>query len=113
MADKSTKGLADVVAASTALSDIDGQAGKLVYRGYDIHDIAERISFEECVHLLHNGDLPNREQLDRLRAELAEARALTGLVEDNLEEVARAATPMEALRTLVSLGSAQDPDRSA
>ncbi|HEX6447546.1 MAG TPA: citrate/2-methylcitrate synthase [Streptosporangiales bacterium] len=113
MADKSTKGLADVVAASTAISDIDGRAGKLVYRGYDIHDIAERISFEECVYLLQNGDLPNREQLGKLREELAESRVLTDLVADNIEEVARAATPMEALRTLVSLGSAQDPDRGA
>jgi citrate synthase len=113
MADRSTKGLADVVAASTAISDIDGRAGKLVYRGYDIHDIAERISFEECVYLLQNGDLPNPEQRARLREELADGRVLTDLVADNIDEVARAATPMEALRTLVSLGSAQDPDRGA
>ncbi|MQA02809.1 MAG: citrate synthase [Streptosporangiales bacterium] len=112
MADES-KGLADIVAASTALSDIDGQVGKLVYRGYDIHDIAERISFEECVYLLQSGDLPNRQQLDELREELTEARTLGAIVEDNIEEVARAAAPMEALRTLVSLGSAGDPDKGA
>ena len=52
MAEKSPRGLADVVAASTSISDIDGRAGRLFYRGYDIHDIAGRISFEECVHLL-------------------------------------------------------------
>jgi len=74
MADKPTRGLADVVAASTALSDIDGAAGRLSYRGYDIHDLAGRISFEECIHLLVRGSLPTREQLDELVAELAARR---------------------------------------
>lgn len=112
MADES-KGLADVVAASTAVSDIDGKAGKLVYRGYDIHDIAERITFEECVHLLQVGDLPTAVQLDALRGELTASMTLPELVEENVEEVARAAAPMEALRTLVSLGSGQDPDKGS
>lgn len=113
MAEESTKGLADVVAASTAISDIDGQAGRLSYRGYDIHDIAETITFEECVHLLQAGTLPNRQQLGKLHEELSTARQLTPLVTDNIQEVASAAAPMEALRTLISLGSAQDPDRDA
>ncbi|MGH3099073.1 MAG: citrate/2-methylcitrate synthase [Streptosporangiales bacterium] len=113
MAEESTKGLADVVAASTAISDIDGQAGRLSYRGYDIHDIAETITFEECVHLLQAGALPNRQQLGKLHEELSTARQLTPMVTDNIQEVANAAAPMEALRTLISLGSAQDPDRDA
>ena len=58
--DKPAKGLADVVAASTAISDIDGRAGRLFYRGYDIHDLAGRISFEECVHLLLRGEPADR-----------------------------------------------------
>jgi citrate synthase len=74
MPDKPVKGLADVVAASTALSDIDGAAGRLFYRGYDIHDLAGRISFEECVHLLVRGALPTQEQLAALTAELDAAR---------------------------------------
>lgn len=114
MADKPSRGLADVVAASTALSDIDGEAGRLFYRGYDIHDLAGRISFEECVHLLQRGKLPNRGELDALRGELAEGRReLDALAHGAMEEVSRAAGPMEALRSLVSLSSAHDPDKES
>ena len=76
MADKPTKGLADVVAASTALSDIDGQAGRLFYRGYDIHDLAGRTAFEEtrppapARHAAHAG------AARRLGAELVRAATL-------------------------------------
>src|SRR3954447_25812644 len=104
MADaKPAKGLADVVAASTALSDIDGRAGRLFYRGYDIHDLGGQITFEECVHLLQRGTLPTRGELAALDSELAEARTLGATVSDLLDEVSRKAAPMEALRTLVSL----------
>ncbi len=110
MADKPPRGLADVVAASTALSDIDGTAGRLFYRGYDIHDIAGRISFEECVHLLQRGSLPTQAQLDSLVEELAEHRELGPTAEALLSYVAGSGTPMEALRTLVSASSVDDPD---
>src|SRR4051794_7961086 len=88
MADKPAKGLADVVAASTAISDIDGRAGRLFYRGYDIHDLAGRISFEECVHLLLRGTLPTRDELAALEAELAGARTLPPIVGDVVDEIA-------------------------
>ncbi|MBG0813496.1 citrate/2-methylcitrate synthase [Planomonospora sp. ID82291] len=113
MADKPTKGLADVVAASTALSDIDGQAGRLFYRGYDIHDLAGRTTFEETAHLLQRGALPTREQLAAYGAELVEGRTLGALVEANIAEIAATQAPMEALRTLVSLAAADDPDKDA
>ncbi len=113
MADKPSKGLADVVAASTALSDIDGKAGRLFYRGYDIHDLAGRISFEECTHLLQRGSLPSRAQLDQLRNDLAGGRHVATLVQDALPEIARSQTPMESLRSLVSLASAGDPDKDS
>ena len=104
MAEKPTRGLADVVAASTALSDIDGKAGRLFYRGYDIHDLAGRVSFEECAHLLQRGSLPTRAQLTAFSAELAGARSLGPTTRALLPLVARedAGTPMEALRSLVS-----------
>lgn len=108
-----SKGLADVVAASTALSDIDGKQGRLSYRGYDIHDLAGKISFEECVHLLQKGPLPTRDQLAELGEQLIEGRRLGGLVLDNLDEISSRQTPMEALRTLVSLASADDPDAAS
>jgi citrate synthase len=113
MADKPSRGLADVVAASTALSDIDGKAGRLFYRGYDIHDLAGRTSFEECAHLLQRGTLPTRGQLDEFVAELSDARALPPLVEQLLPEVSTIAAPMEALRTLVSALGHQDPDKDS
>jgi citrate synthase len=55
MADKPSKGLADIIAASTALSDIDGRAGLLFYRGYDIHQLAGSATFEEIAYLLQRG----------------------------------------------------------
>src|SRR5690606_24240413 len=112
-ADKPTKGLADVVAASTALSDIDGKAGRLFYRGYDIHDLAGRTTFEEIAHLLQCGTLPTREELAAYGAELAAGRALGALVEANIAEIAEKMAPMEALRTLVSLAGAEDPDKDS
>src|SRR3954469_9266385 len=110
MADKPAKGLADVVAASTAISDIDGRAGRLFYRGYDIHDLAGRISFEECVHLLLRGTLPTRDELAALEAELAGARTLPPIVGDVVDEIAAKAGPMEALRTLLSVVGLDDAD---
>ncbi|MEO5931703.1 MAG: citrate/2-methylcitrate synthase, partial [Candidatus Kapaibacterium sp.] len=66
------KGLEDIIAGESAISFIDGIEGRLIYRGYDIHDLVNG-SFEEVSYLLLNGDLPTREQLDefigQLRAE--------------------------------------------
>jgi citrate synthase len=106
----SSKGLADVVAASTAVSDIDGRAGVLSYRGYDIHDLAGTISFEECVHLLQRGSLPTRAQLDELRSEMERGRALGPTVEAVFGTGVADAPPMEAFRTLLSSLSKDDPD---
>jgi citrate synthase len=110
MADKPSRGLADVVAAATALSDIDGQAGRLSYRGYDIHQLAGSASFEEVAFLLQRGSPPTQAELNRYRAEIAAGRSPGKLVASSLAEVARSQEPMEALRTLVSLASADDPD---
>src|SRR3990170_2583936 len=72
----SEKGLADVVAAETALSDIDGKLGKLSYVGYDIHDLARYATFEETVFLLHNLRLPGRDEIEALSERLVEERDL-------------------------------------
>lgn len=113
MAPIATKGLADVVAVSTELSDIDGTAGLLFYRGYDIHDLVGKITFAECVHLLQRGTLPTRAELDALTVQLAAGRELNRLVVDGLDGIAQAQAPMEALRSLVSLSSAEDPDKGS
>jgi citrate synthase len=113
MADTPAKGLADVVAASTALSDIDGQAGRLSYRGYDIHDLAGTASFEEVAYLLQRGTPPSRAEFGAYRAELDAGRALGEMVLASLNGIAARQAPMEALRSLVSLSSADDPDRGS
>jgi citrate synthase len=116
MADKPkgpSRGLADVVAASTALSDIDGSQGRLSYRGYDIHELARAASFEEVAWLLQRGAPPSAAELAAYRAELAEGRPLSKLVADSVAEIAGSQSPMEALRSLVSLASAQDPDKDS
>ncbi|MBV9099266.1 MAG: citrate synthase [Frankiaceae bacterium] len=106
-----SRGLADVVAASTAISDIDGQAGRLSYRGYDIHDLGGQVSFEEAVYLLQRGSLPTRAELDGLVDELAAARAVPPLAAGALPAIAKSAAPMEALRSLLSLVGHDDPDK--
>jgi len=103
--------LADVVAASTAISDIDGTAGRLSYRGYDIHDLGGHVSFEETIHLLQRGTLPTQAELDGLVDELAEARSLPPLAAKALPDIAAQAAPMEALRSLLSLVGHDDPDK--
>ncbi len=110
MADKPSRGLADVVAASTAVSDIDGQAGRLFYRGYDINQLAGSATFEEIAYLLQRGRAPSRAELGAYRDEIAAGRSPGKLVTTCLAEVSRSQGPMEALRSLVSLASADDPD---
>ena len=104
------KGLREVVAADTKISDIDGAQGRLWYVGYDITDLAEHSSFEEAVYLLHNLSLPNRDQLDELDEFLAEERELSPFLMRMLETLAQQSSPMSMLRTSVSAASAFDPD---
>jgi Citrate synthase, C-terminal domain len=75
MADKPSRGLADVIAASTAVSDIDGLAGRLFYRGY-----AGTATFEEIAYLLQRGHAPSAAELGGHRAEVAGGRGLGKLV---------------------------------
>ena len=96
-------GLEGVVAAQTALSWIDGQRGMLVYRGYAISDLAEHATFEEVVHLLLEGELPRRSQLEDVSKRLGAQAALPEHVLGALSSLPRETTPMEALRTGVSL----------
>lgn len=102
------EGLEGVVAASTLLSHVFGEEGKLVYRGYDIHELAGRASFEEVAYLLWNGTLPNRAELDDLQAALSAQRALPAAVIDVIRDLPADAQPMDALRTGVSALGAID-----
>src|SRR3954463_8088780 len=73
---KAPGGLEGVVAAQSEICFIDGTAGRLVYRGYEIGDLVENCSFEEVAYLLWEGRLPNRQQLDELRGQLGNSMAL-------------------------------------
>jgi len=88
---------------------IDGRAGELRYRGYSIHDLAERSTFEETCHLLLKGELPARAQLDAFTEELKAARALPEAALDVIRTI-KTAHPMDVLRTCVSALSAFDPE---
>jgi citrate synthase len=106
------KGLAGVVAANSGICWIDGDAGVLAYRGIDIHELAEKSTFEECSYLLWFGRLPRRAELDDFSKRLTEARRLDPKVIDLLRSFPQSATPMEVLRTAVSALSFYDPDES-
>jgi 2-methylcitrate synthase len=93
MADKPSRGLADVIAASTAVSDIDGRAGLLFYRGYDIHQLAGEAGFEEIAYLLQRGHAPTAAQLRAYRAEVAAGRMPGKLVTSCLADVAASQAP--------------------
>ena len=97
-----TKGLEGVVAAQTRLSDVRGDIGQLIYCGYDINELAGKVTFEEVVYLLHYFHLPNKKELTDLKATLAEFRELPEGVIDILRELPRDTPPMHAIRTGVS-----------
>jgi citrate synthase len=114
MADELKKGLEGVLVAESELSYIDGDEGKLVYRGYTIEDLARGASYEEVLYLLWHGRLPNREELDAFSEEMTAHRELDDDVLDLVADLAAAdEDPMAALRTAVSELSAFDPDADA
>lgn len=96
------RGLEGVVVGSTALSNVEGAIGRLTYRGYDIDDLAPNATFEEIVHLLLYGTLPNRHQLEVLKRELGSSRALPEPLVNAMQNVPKTAWPMEVVRTVTS-----------
>ncbi len=107
---KSAAGLEGVVAAPSEICFIDGVAGRLIYRGYDIGDLVENVSFEETAYLLWHNSLPNRAQLNDLRTQLGASAALPAYAIRLLEALPAKIQPMDALRTAVSALGADDPD---
>lgn len=103
-------GLQGVVIAQTSICSIDGERGNLLYRGYNIHDLAAHSTFEEVVYLLWHGRLPSRAELESLRKELSDHRAVAAPVLDLLKKLPPAQHPMETLRTIVSALSLYDPE---
>jgi len=103
-------GLEDVIAARSAICRVDGEAGRLYYRGYEVADLVSAASFEDTTHLLWFGELPSATERAAFAARLAEARPLPVPVLDLLRRLPRDCHPLDALRTAVSLAAASDPD---
>jgi len=107
------KGLEGVIVASTELTKIDGQAGRLIYRGYDATELAGNVPYEAVAHLLWLGGLPAEAELLQLREKLGRSRALPVVVEDFLHSVAKVAEPLSVLQTSVSILGGLDSTKSA
>ena len=103
-------GLEDVIATRSAICTVDGAAGRLYYRGYEIGDLAGRASFEETAHLLWFGELPDAAEGAAFAARLVGARGLPAPVAALLRTLPRECHPLDALRTAVSLAATLDPD---
>lgn len=102
------KGLEGVVAAATSLSDVQGTAGRLYYRGYAIEDLAANSTFEEIIGLLWDGELPTRAQLEQIKADLLAARPLPERTMRLLRDLSPTIIPIAALRTVVSSLAGED-----
>jgi len=99
--------------ATTSLTKIDGQAGRLIYRGYDVTQLAGRVSYESVAHLLWYGHLPNRQELSTLEIRFSREHVLPNQVIGFLKGESKVADPLSALQTSVSilggLGSRNEP----
>ncbi|MFT4921846.1 MAG: citrate synthase [Haloarculaceae archaeon] len=114
MSDELQKGLEGVLAAESELSYIDGETGTLLYRGYDIADLARGASYEEVLYLLWHGHLPDRDELAAFRDSMATERAVEDHTLETLESLAATdENPMAALRSGVSTLSASEPESDA
>ncbi len=103
-------GLEGIVAAQSSISDVNGEEGKLIYVGYDIHDLAQHATFEEVTYLLWNGKLPTAVELGALKSQLNAEAGLPAAVIEFIRLIPKTTNPMDMLRTVVSALGHYDPD---
>ncbi len=108
MAETIYPGLAGINIATSQIASIDGIKGELLYRGYDIRELADRVGFEEVTYLLWNDDLPNRTRLDAFSDQLSDLFALPDSVYDLLHSLPKDTQPIHAIRTAISALAAFD-----
>jgi citrate synthase len=96
------KGLEGVVIDDSSICMIDGNAGRLIYRGYDIHDLTGTLTFEEVAYLLWNGELPTSHQLTDLKMQLSAERPISANLKAAIRELPRTSNTLDVLRTAVS-----------
>lgn len=98
-----SRGLEGVVAAETRIGDVRGDVGQLIYCGYDINELAGKVSYEETVHLLWHSRLPTQRELDELTTALRAERELPQGVLNFLRNAPKTAAPIDIMRTAVSM----------
>lgn len=114
MSDQLKKGLRNVLVTESEISHIDGDAGELIYRGYDIQELARETTFEEVIYLLWEGTLPTRDELAAFSDSIAAERHIDDGTRETLAKLAEEdEQPMAALRSGVSTLSAYDPETDA
>jgi len=104
------RGLEGIIANTTRLSDVIGDKGQLIYAGYDINDLAGKVSYKEVVYLLWKGKLPNRRELDEFTHALRAERQLPDAVINFITSAPKNADPMDVMRTAISMLGVYDPD---
>jgi len=105
------KGLEGIVAAETRIGDVRGQEGVLLYCGYDINELAGKITFEECVHLLYHNSLPTAAALEKITMALRAEREVPQGVIDYLKGAPKTAKPIDVMRSAISMLGCYDTDR--
>jgi citrate synthase len=98
-----SRGLEGIIAAETRIGDVRGDVGQLIYCGYDIGELAGKVSYEEVVYLLWHGRLPKREELEKLTMMLRAQRDLPQGVIDFIRNAPKDAAPIDIMRTAVSM----------
>jgi len=104
------RGLEGIIANTTRLSDVIGDKGQLIYAGYDINDLAGKVSYKEVVYLLWKGKLPNRRELDEFTHALRAERQLPDAVINFITSAPKNGDPMDVMRTAISMLGVYDPD---
>jgi len=103
-------GLRGVKIATTRISDVDGERGRLIYRGYRIEDLAAHVGFEETAYLLLKEKLPNAAELDAFQTELAAERTIPDSLIEALQAQPATSKPMDILQAAIALLANADPD---
>ncbi len=109
-AGSSAAGLRGVAAASSSISDVNGEKGELIYQGYNIHDLARHATFEEVVFLLWNKRLPTGDELHTLEQSLRQSYELPAEIIALMKQFPRESDPIDVLRTVVSALEFYDRD---
>jgi len=95
-------GLRNIPIADTKISMIDGEKGKLIYRGFDVLDLTKNSNFEECCFLLLHDHLPNKTEFDEFVSKLKEARVIPEQMQKNMRNWRKDAHPMDVLQAFVA-----------